>query len=68
MSKNVPDDVYERLRAAANMHRRSLSSEAIVRLESVLAPTRISPGERLAHARELRAGLGGAGTVALAVG
>lgn len=55
--KNIPDDVYERLRAAAEMHRRSLNSEAIVCLETVLMPTRVSPSERLARARQLRAGL-----------
>lgn len=43
--KNIPDDGYERLRAAAEMHRRSLNSEAIVCLESVLTPTKIAPGE-----------------------
>ena len=47
--KNIPDDVYERLKLAAEMHRRSLNSEAIVCLETVLVPTRISPGERLAR-------------------
>lgn len=52
--KNIPDDVYERLRAAAEAHRRSLNSEAIVCLESVLLPGRIDPGERLARARALR--------------
>lgn len=55
--KNIPDEVYERLKAAAARHRRSLNSEAIVCLESVLTPTRISPDERLARARELRTGL-----------
>ena len=55
--KNIPDDVYERLRVAAELHRRSLNSEAIVCLETVLTPTRIAPGERLARARQLRAGL-----------
>lgn len=55
--KNIPDEVYERLKAAATRHRRSLNSEAIVCLESVLTPTRISTSERLARARELRAGL-----------
>lgn len=55
--KNIPDAVYERLRASAEMHRRSLNSEAIVCLESVLLPTRMPPGERLARARELRATL-----------
>lgn len=58
--KNIPDDVYERLKAAAEMHRRSLNSEAIVCLETVLAPTRITSGERLARARQLRAGFGAA--------
>ncbi|UTV80086.1 Arc family DNA-binding protein [Acidithiobacillus sp. YTS05] len=55
--KNIPDDVYDRLRAAAEMHRRSLNSEAIVCLETVLTPTKIAPGERLARARQLRTGL-----------
>ena len=57
--KNIPDEVYERLKAAAEMHRRSLNSEAIVCLETVLTPTRISPSERIARARQLRAGLKG---------
>ena len=55
--KNIPDAVYERLKVAAEMHRRSLNSEIIVCLETVLMPTRISPGERLERARQLRAGL-----------
>jgi plasmid stability protein len=55
--KNIPDTVYERLKAAAEMHRRSMNSEAIVCLETVLMPTRLAPSERLARARELRASL-----------
>lgn len=55
--KNIPDEVYERLKVAAATHRRSLNSEAIVCLETVLTPTRIAPSERLARARQLRAGL-----------
>ena len=55
--KNIPDTVYERLKFSAETHRRSLNSEAIVCLESVLLPTRVMPGERLARARELRATL-----------
>jgi len=55
--KNIPDAVYERLKTAAEMHRRSMNSEAIVCLEAVLMPTRVSPSERLARARELRAAL-----------
>jgi antitoxin FitA len=55
--KSIPDEVYERLKASAEAHRRSLNSEAIVCLESVLLPGKTSPAERLARARALRATL-----------
>ena len=55
--KNIPDVVYERLKASAKLHRRSVNSEAIVCLESVPLPTRVASAERLARARELRAAL-----------
>ena len=55
--KNIPDEGYDRLKLAAETHRRSLDSEAIACLETVLTPTKIAPGERLARARRLRAGL-----------
>lgn len=53
--KNIPDAVYERLKSAAQLNRRSLNSEAIMCLEAVLMPTKQAPSERLARARELRA-------------
>lgn len=55
--KNIPVEVYERLKASAETHRRSLNSEAIVCLESVLLPKRMTASERLARARALRAAL-----------
>lgn len=55
--KNIPDDVYQRLKASAEAHRRSLNSEAIVCLETVLLPGRMEPAERIARARALRADL-----------
>ncbi len=55
--KNIPDELYERLKAVAAEHHRSLNSEAIVCLEAVLVPTKVAPAERLARARELRAAL-----------
>lgn len=55
--KNIPDEVYRCLKAAAETHRRSLNSEVIVCLESVLMPTRRSADERLASIRRLRAAL-----------
>jgi antitoxin FitA len=55
--KNIPDAVYARLRASADQHRRSLNSEAIVCLETVLLPSRMTASEQLQRARELRASL-----------
>jgi len=55
--KNIPVEVYERLKVSAETHRRSLNSEAIVCLESMLLPKRITASERLARARALRAAL-----------
>ena len=55
--KNIPDEVYQRLKAAAEANRRSLNSEAIVRLESALLTGRRTAAEHLLRARELRAAL-----------
>lgn len=52
--KNIPDEVYDRLKRSAEANRRSMNSEAIVCLEAVLLPTRITTAERLARARALR--------------
>jgi antitoxin FitA len=52
--KNIPDDVYTRLKASAELNRRSMNSEAIVCLEAVLAPEKMAVGERLARAQALR--------------
>jgi plasmid stability protein len=55
--KNIPDDVYERLETAALAHRRSLNSEAIACLESVLLPGKMNPTEQLARIQALRTSL-----------
>ena len=55
--KNVPDAVYEQLKVAAQIHHRSLNSEVIACLETVLLPVKKAPLERLARARILRAPL-----------
>ncbi len=52
--KNIPDELYGRLKEAAEAHRRSLNSEVIVCLESILLPQKISVDQRLAQARQLR--------------
>jgi plasmid stability protein len=55
--KNIPDEIYMRLKDLAATHRRSLNSQAISCLESVLVHNKISLADRLERARELRSGL-----------
>lgn len=55
--KNIPDDVYDRLKLSAQTHRRSMNSEVIVCLEAVLLPHKLTITERLSRARELRSAL-----------
>ena len=52
--KNIPDDVYDRLRESAAMNKRSLNNEAIVCLESALMPGHLAPAARLERIRALR--------------
>jgi plasmid stability protein len=51
---NIPDAVYQQLRVAVEAHHRSLNRGAIVCLEAVLLPTRVTPIDRIARARSLR--------------
>ena len=53
--KNIPDDVYERLKLSAAAFRRSMNRQAIVCLEAMLLPAKVLPADRLARARALRA-------------
>lgn len=57
--KNIPDDIYNSLKQAAQAHHRSINSEAIACLERVLLPGKAGTGEHLARARQLREGLKG---------
>jgi len=52
--KNIPDRLYQHLKASAQIHHRSINSELIVCLERVLLPTRIPPHELITAARALR--------------
>jgi len=52
--KNIPDRLYQHLKASAHIHHRSINSELIVCLERVLLPTRIPPHELITNARTLR--------------
>lgn len=52
--KNIPDDLYERLKAQARLQRRSINGEMIRCLEILLRPRRMSVEERLERLRALR--------------
>ena len=52
--KNIPDDLYEQLKSAARLHRRSINSELITCLERVFYPKQVSSEERLRRLREIR--------------
>ncbi len=57
--KNIPDAIYAQLKAAAEVHRRSLNSQAIVCLEAALQASASPVSQRLARARALRNELSG---------
>ena len=56
--KNIPDDLYEQLRASAEENRRSINGELIHMLERTLRPKRRSVEETLDNASKLRESFG----------
>ncbi|MBM1145130.1 hypothetical protein ASALC70_01832 [Alcanivorax sp. ALC70] len=52
--KNIPDDLYEQLKQAANAHHRSVNSELIHCLEKTFRPTPVSASELADKAQKLR--------------
>jgi plasmid stability protein len=52
--KNIPDDLYEKLKQAAIAHHRSVNSELIYCLEKTLKPIRSSTVELAEKAQALR--------------
>ena len=57
--KNIPDELHDRLRERAALHRRSLNSEVISCLQSIVMAERVDPESLLATARRVRAGIAG---------
>jgi plasmid stability protein len=53
--KNIPDDLYERLKASAAANLRSINSEIIVCIEQAVASHTIDPDAFIVRARSLRA-------------
>ena len=52
--KNIPDELYDRLKEAARAHRRSLNSEILYCVERTLVPYKTDVSAHLAIARKLR--------------
>jgi plasmid stability protein len=52
--KNVPEELYERLKLSAQANRRSINSEIIVCIERAVSSERVEPEVVIARARELR--------------
>ncbi len=55
--KNLPDGLYQRLKANAQAHHRSINGELIATLERALCIQPTDPEQQLAKIRALRSGL-----------
>lgn len=55
--KNIPDSLFEQLKSAADLHRRSINSEVLVCLEQALLAKKSNPSERLKRIEQLRANI-----------
>lgn len=52
--KNIPDELYERLKSVAGINRRSINSEIIMCIENAIVSRRVNLDEMLENARQLR--------------
>ena len=52
--KNIPPELYERLKQSAKANRRSINSEIIVCIERAMSTQQDRPQEIIASARQLR--------------
>lgn len=52
--KNIPEDIYERLKQSAKANRRSINGEIIVIIEDAVKSRKIAPEDFLVRARQLR--------------
>ncbi|MCI0439366.1 MAG: Arc family DNA-binding protein [Chloroflexi bacterium] len=55
--RNIPDELYERIKKSAASHRRSMNSEVLVCLEKGLLSTKLDVKAFLEEARALRAAM-----------
>ena len=52
--KNIPDELYARLKSVAEINRRSINSEIIMCIEHAVVSRQIDPETILENARQLR--------------
>ncbi len=52
--KNIPEEIYDKVREQAKAHHRSINSEIIACLEQIVKPQQISSDDILQEARRLR--------------
>jgi plasmid stability protein len=52
--KNIPPELYERLKLSASFHHRSINSEVIALIEASIAAKKRKPEDFLASARAIR--------------
>ena len=57
--KNIPDDLYRRLKAAAESNRRSINGEIISRIEESLRSRRVAVEPLLSRVSRLQQSYGG---------
>ncbi|MBI5568306.1 MAG: Arc family DNA-binding protein [Desulfomonile tiedjei] len=52
--KNMPQDLYERIRRSAEEHRRSMNSEILVTLETAMGSHRLDPDDFITRVEALQ--------------
>ena len=52
--RDIPDDIYEKLKRQAELHHRSINSEVIVYLKRMVQSHRRDPDQIIARAKKLK--------------
>lgn len=52
--RDIPDDVYAKIKKQAELHRRSINSEVIVHLEKLVRSNRRDPDQIISRAKKLK--------------
>jgi len=58
--RNIPDEIYERIKQQADLHHRSINSEVIVYLKKMVKTHRRDPDQIIARAKKLKQKANGA--------